>query len=151
MNKTQHPAEYLFSEGHPLTASMKMKFIPVGENALRVELNAPDSFADRDNTHTHSGFATLLLDTVLGSCAIGKLEKMQPIATIKLTCNHLQKIEVKEPIYCLAEWKGEENSVSYISGEIRRQSNDTVISTAIGTFMIGTASRPLEEKTVNSK
>lgn len=146
MNDTKHPAENLFSEGHPLTASLKMRFISVGENGLRVELNAPASFADADPLYTHTGFATLLLDTVLGSCAIGKLEQMQPIATIKLTCNHLRKISVGDPIYCLAEWKGEENSVSFISGEICRAADDTVLSNAIGTFMIGTASRPLEEK-----
>ena len=146
MSNAQHPAEFLFSEQHPLTASMKMKFIPIGENGLRVELNAPESFADQGGSQTHTGFATLLLDTVLGSCAIGKLEQMKPIATIKLTCNHLNKIPVRDPIYCLAEWKGEEKSVSYVTGEVRQQSDDKVLSTAIGTFMVGTASSPLEEK-----
>ncbi len=146
MNQAKHPAEHLFSEHHPLTAAMNMKFIPVGDNSLRVELDAPKSFSDVSGTHTHTGFATLLLDTVLGSCAIGKLKQMQPIATIKLTSNHLQKAKVGDAIYCLAEWKGEENSVSYVSGEIRRQADDQILSTATGTFMIGTASRPLEEK-----
>ncbi|MDJ0612580.1 MAG: PaaI family thioesterase [Rhizobiaceae bacterium] len=146
MSESKHPAEVLFSEGHPLTAALNMKFIPVGESSLRVELDAPESFADSNGSHTHSGFSTLLLDTVLGSCAIGKLEKMQPIATIKLTCNHLRRIIIGDAIYCLAEWNGEENSVSFVGGEIRRQKDDQLLSTAIGTFMIGTASRPLAEK-----
>jgi len=149
LSETKHPAEHLFSEGHPLTSAMNMTFIPVGENGLRVELDALSSFADANGRLTHTGFSTLLLDTVLGSCAIGKLEKMQPIATIKLTCNHLHKATVGDPVYCLAEWKGEQNSVSFVSGEIRRQIDDQLLSTAIGTFMIGTTARPLAEQSEN--
>ena len=146
MNDKPHPAQLLFTEKHPLTAALKMKFIPEGIHTLRVEVDAPADFADSDGEHLHSGFATLFLDTVLGSCAIGNLRKMQPIATIKLTCNHLRRIRVGEAIYCRASWQGEENSIAYISGDIRRFADDAVLSNAIGTFMVGTASRPLKEK-----
>lgn len=146
MTEKRHPAELLFTEKHPLTAALKMKFIPEGVHTLRVELDAPVEFADQDEKHLHSGFATLLLDTVLGSCAIGNLKQMQPIATIKLTCNHIRRIQVEEAIYCRATWQGEENSIAYITGEIRQFSNDAILSNATGTFMIGTASRPLKEK-----
>ena len=146
MNVKPHPAQLLFTEKHPLTAELDMKFIPESEHVLRVEVVAPRSFADHTGKNVHSGFATLILDTVLGSCAIGNLEKMQPIATIKLTCNHLRRIGVGTPLYCRAIWNGEENTISHISGEIRRIEDDTLMSTALGTFMVGTASRPLSEK-----
>jgi len=146
LSEADHPAKILFSEQHPLTAKLGMKFFPVGDDSLRVELNAPEGFADRGSKFLHTGFNTLLLDTVLGSCAIGKLKKMQPIATIKLTCNHLRKLKAGEPLYCLATWYGEENSISYVNGDIRKKSDDKIISSAIGSFMVGTTARPLAEK-----
>lgn len=146
MNVKPHPAQLLFTEKHPLTAELNMKFIPESEHVLRVEVEAPKSFADHKSEFVHSGFATLILDTVLGSCAIGNLEKMQPIATIKLTCNHLRRISIGTHVYCRATWNGEENTIAYISGEIRRMEDDVLMSSALGTFMIGTASRPLSEK-----
>ncbi len=146
MSGSIHPALLLFTDKHPLTASMNMQFLPEGENSLRVKVDAPESFADADQKHIHTGFHTLLLDTVLGSCAIGKLKQMQPIATIKLNCNHIRKVKIGEPLDCLATWNGEENSISYFSGDIRRRSDGVLVSTAIGTFMVGTASRPLSEK-----
>ncbi len=146
MSTAKHPAEYLFSEQHPLTASLDMKFFGETPERLRVEMKAPAVFGDAGGEFVHTGFATLLLDTVLGSCAIGKLEKMQPIATIKLNCNHLRRAKIGEDLICWAIWDGEENSVSHISGWVERASDKKILSRAIGTFMIGTAGRPLSEK-----
>lgn len=147
MNEAIHPALHLFTEKHPLTASLNMRFLPEnGGDRMKVEVDAPVQFADADGKYVHTGFHTLLLDTVMGSCAIGKLEQLQPIATIKLNCNHMRKVEIGDPLVCIADWTGEENSISYVTGEIRRRSDDAVISNAIGTFMVGTASRPLSEK-----
>ncbi|MEM7289250.1 MAG: PaaI family thioesterase [Pseudomonadota bacterium] len=146
MSDKTHPAILLFSEKHPLTSMLDLKFITDDSPDLRVEVDAPESFADEHGEHIHTGFHTLLLDTVLGSCAIGNLETMQPIATMKLSCNHMRKVKIGEPLHCTARWSGEENSISYVNGEIRRISDDVVISEAIGTFMIGTTGRPLDEK-----
>ena len=146
MSKERHPAELLFTESHPLTAALNMTFLPESKDILRVELDAPSSFTDPKGDRIHTGFNTLLLDTVLGSCAIGHLEKLQPIATIKLSCNHLRHIGLDEPLACIATWTGEQNEVSYVTGEIINRESGEQISHAIGTFMIGTASRPLTEK-----
>ena len=146
MNAKPHPAQILFTEKHPLTAALNMKFHFEDPKHLRVDVAAPAEFADRDGIHVHSGFATLLLDTVLGSCAIGKLEEMKPIATMKLSCNHVRRIQVGEEVQCRATWLGEENTVSFINGDIMRIADETVLSTAVGSFMVGTASRPLSEK-----
>ena len=142
----KHPAQILFTEKHPLTAALGMEFFPEGDFDLRVELLAPDSFLGEDELHLHTGFSTLLLDTVLGSCAIGNLRKMQPIATIKLTCNHLCKPKAGEALICRAVWNGEQHSISYVSGDIREKASGNLLSSAIGTFMVGTSSRPLGDK-----
>lgn len=147
MTEAKHPAQLLFTEKHPLTAEIGMEFFVEGEHNLRVELIAPESFTGDDGVHLHTGFSTLLLDTVLGSCAIGNLKQMQPIATIKLTCNHLRQVKSGVALVCNAVWNGEENTISYVSGEIREKETGTLLSNAIGTFMVGTASRPLSEKT----
>ncbi|MEM9279103.1 MAG: hypothetical protein AAGA76_11065, partial [Pseudomonadota bacterium] len=84
-----HPAQLLFTDKHPLTAELNMNFHSGNDNTLEVTLSAPESFADRDGLHLHTGFNTLILDTVMGACAIGELKSPTPIATIKLTSNHL--------------------------------------------------------------
>ena len=138
-----HPAQLLFTEKHPLTAELDMSFRQVKDSTLEVTLLAPESFADRDGIHVHSGFNSLLLDTVMGSCAIGELKAPTPIATIKLTCSHMRKIRVGEHVSCQATWDGEEHSVAFVRGEIRTGDDLLMVSHAIGTFMIGTTSKPL--------
>ena len=145
MTTPQHPALILFSDKHPLTAELNMKFFPDGER-FRIEVKAPNRFADVDGKTVHTGFSTLLLDTLLGACTLGNLDPPVPIATVKLNCNHLRKARVGEELYCEAVFDGEENEIAYASGEIRRVSDDEVLSTAIGSFMVGSASRPLAEK-----
>ncbi len=146
MSEAVHPAQLLFTDKHPLTAVMNMKFHAAVGKTLKVEVDAPASFADADETYVHVGFHTLFLDTVMGSAAIGELEKPQPIATVKLACNHLQAAGISERIICTATVNGEANSICYVSGEIRSMDTDALLSTAIATFMIGTASKPLQVK-----
>lgn len=146
MSEAVHPAQLLFTEKHPLTASLDMTFHPESVDVLRVEVEAPKSFAKKDCDTVHTGFHTLLLDTVLGSCAIGKLKTIQPIATIKLSCNHIREVEVGTSLECIATFSAEENSIIYISGDIKRKSDGAIISSALGSFMVGTTSRPLSEK-----
>lgn len=146
MTEAVHPAQLLFTDKHPLTAVMNMKFHAADGKTLRVEVNAPASFANANNDHVHPGFHTLFLDTVMGSAAIGELEKPQPIATVKLACNHLKPAKIDERIICSATVVGEENTIAYVTGDIRSMETNELLSTAIATFMIGTASKPLQVK-----
>lgn len=142
--KTRHPAELLFSDQHPLTASFNMEFEDVVDHVLSVKVTAPESFADADGEHAHSGFITLLLDTVMGSCVIGEMDTYQPIATIKLTCNHLEKVKTGRAVTCKATFDGIRKSVAYVRGEVFSGPDNMLVAQAIGTFMVGTRSRPLE-------
>jgi len=141
-----HPAQLLFTEEHPLTAALDMSFHPLEDKVLDVAVSAPESFADADNKHVHTGFNTLLLDTVMGCCAIGELKKPQPIATIKLTTNHLQRLLVGEKAVCRATYEGEENEIAYVSGRIFAGPEKRLIAHAVGTFMIGTTTKSIREK-----
>lgn len=142
--EVKHPAQLLFSDKHPLTDILKMQF-EVGERGtLSVWLQASDQFADVDGAHTHTGFTTLFLDTVMGACAIGELKKPQPIATVKLNCNHLSRLKIGEEAWCHATYDGEENSLAFVSAKVVAGEEKRLVATAIGTFMIGTAAKPLE-------
>ena len=145
MNQS-HPAQLLFTDKHPLTSALNMKFEVPAPQTLTISVKAPESFSDRDGIHVHTGFSTLLLDTVMGSCAIGELKKAQPIATIKLTCNHLARPSIGEQLVCQSTYDGEENGIAYVSGKILAGADHRLIATGIGTFMIGTATTSIREK-----
>ncbi len=146
MPNQPHPAELLFSDKHPITSLLDLHFEVTGPHELTITTRAPDSFADGDGVHVHTGFTTLLLDTLLGSCAIGELDKLQPIATIKLTCNHIRRPQTGEKLICRARFDGERHSVSYVHGEVLGADRQDLIAHAIGTFMIGTRAIPLGAK-----
>ena len=141
-----HPAQILFTEKHPLTSILELKFNPVVDHVLKVELSAPQTFADSNPEFVHSGLNTLLLDTVMGASVLGELPKPQPIATVKLTCSHLAKARVGEAIVCIARYDGEQHEIAYVTGEIRTADDNRLLSTALGTFMIGTTGKPLGSK-----
>jgi len=150
MSEQKHPAQVLFTDQHPLTAALNMKFEGVVDHTLTVTLRAPESFADHDGTHTHTGFTTLFLDTVMGSCVLGEIENPQSIATIKLTTNHIERPIIGEPLICEATFETENNEIAYVSGKVfaDKKTNDEkrLIATAIGTFMVGTATKSIREK-----
>lgn len=147
MTEPVHPAQLLFSDKHPLTAFFGMKFEVPGKNELHVHVDAPESFTDETGIYVHSGFNIVLLDTVMGSCAIGELKKIAPIATIKLSCDHIAKAKPGEKLICKAFYDGEENEVVYIRGEVHSIEQRKIISHAVGTFMVGTATQSIREKT----
>lgn len=147
MSEQKHPAQVLFTDAHPLTAALNMKFEGVIDRTLTVTLKAPSSFADRDGIHTHSAFSTLFLDTVMGSCVLGEIENPQTIATIKLTTNHIERPKIGESLICHATLDSEANEIAYVSGKVFAGSEKRLIATAIGTFMIGTATKSIREKT----
>lgn len=123
-----------------------MKFEGVIGHTLTVSLKAPTSFADQDGEHTHTGFITLFLDTVMGSCVLGEIENPQSIATIKLTTNHIERPKIGEHLACEATFEREANEIAYVSGKVFAGDEKKLIATAIGTFMIGTATKSIREK-----
>jgi len=146
MSEQKHPAQILFTDKHPLTAALNMKFEGVTNHTLTVTLKAPESFADQDGIHTHTGFSTLFLDTVMGSCVLGEIKNPQSIATIKLTTNHIERPKIGEPLICEATFESEENEIAYVSGKVFAGNQKRLIATAIGTFMVGTATKSIREK-----
>lgn len=138
MTPPLHPAQLLFTKDHPLTSRLEMEFTERVEGVTKVFVNGSPEFADADGKLVHSGFATLILDTVMGASALASLAQLVPIATIKLTVNHMKNPMVGERLVCIAHQQAEVDSVSYEYGEIRSAETDELYASAIGTFMIGT-------------
>lgn len=140
-----HPAKILFTSQHPLTSKFDLIFISSADSKLVVTITTPQEFATGTNGEAHTAFATLILDTVMGSSVIGEMGELQPIATIKLTTDHIRQPKIGEKIVCTARYDGEVEEIAYVNGEVRSVDDDSLIATAIGTFMIGTRTRPLGE------
>ena len=142
MNRPLHPAQFLFTKDHPLTSRLHMEFTKRVDGVTKVFVDGSAEFADADGESVHSGFSTLILDTVMGASALAGLTQLMPIATIKLTTNHMKKPMIGEKLVCIAHEQSSTNSVSYQYGEIRSAATDELLSSAIGTFMLGTTLTP---------
>lgn len=139
-----HAIQAFFSSGHPISTYLSLEFLGIEDHALSIATKVPEQFvANRQTGEVHSGFATLLLDTVLGGAVLGEIEELQPIATVGLTTQHMRRAVKGEKLVCRAKLEGMHNGIAYMSGLVMAAETGEVLSTATGTFMIGTRAKPL--------
>lgn len=139
-----HPAERFFSGGHPIVQYLALEFKGASNGVLVVELAAPEAFVvDVKTGRLHPGLATLVLDTVMGSTVMGELERIQPIATAGLTTQHMRRPVAGEKLICTARFGGIHQDMAHVGAQLTARDTAEVLSTASGTFMIGTRSKPL--------
>ena len=140
----KHPAEIFFSSNHPISSYVSVRFVGVEDHVLTVALEAPGAFVENEATgEVHSGLATLILDTVLGGAVMGEIEKIQPIATVGLTTQHMRRAVKGEALLCKARFEGIHHDMAHMSGKLLNAETGETLSTATGTFMLGTRSKPL--------
>lgn len=145
-----HPATIFFSPAHPLFSVIHFEFIETEPAFLSVQFIAGKEFVHQDEAGTlHSGFNTLILDSVMGGSVMGSLEKMQPIATVNLRTQHSRRAIVDETIICSATVECIEDQIAVVSGQIKSVKNNQILASAIGSFMIGTRATPLGDKGFN--
>jgi acyl-coenzyme A thioesterase PaaI-like protein len=139
-----HPAEQFFSIEHPLSGYVAIKVEDADEQKLSVSLTAPQCFVgDARTGMIHSSLATLVLDSVMGGAVMGALGRMQPIATVGLTVQHLRRPLSGEQLRCQVWLSGIESEMAHVAGELHSAAERKILSTATGIFMIGTRSVPL--------
>ena len=139
----KHPIEQYFSFKHPLTEYLPMEYAGLEDGLLTMRVDVPEHFvADPETGAVHSGFATLVLDTVLGGAVLGHLKVPQPIATVGLTTQHLRRAVRGEKLVCRVKVEGIHYDMAHLSGQLASTGGET-LSTATGTFMIGTRAKPL--------
>jgi len=145
----KHPATIFFSPAHPLFSFIHFEFIETTPQSLAVQFIAGKEFVHQgDAGILHSGFNTLILDSVMGGSVMGSLEKMQPIATVNLRTQHSRRAIVDELIVCAAKVECIEDQIAVVSGQIKNAENGQIIASAIGSFMIGTRATPLADSAV---
>ncbi len=83
----------------------------------------------------------------MGGAVMGALGNLQPIATINLTTQHLERPVLGDKILCTAHVQRIENQVAVVSGTVTRSQNNEILASAIGSFMIGTRSTPFQKNT----
>ena len=145
-----HPAKIFFSPAHPLFSLFEVEFIDAHPDKLSISFLAQEEFLDQQQgqqqgTHLHSGFCTLILDSVMGGAVMGSLGQLQPIATINLTTQHSSCAKLGEYVLCSANVQRIENQVAVVDGRVTRFENGEVLASAVGSFMIGTRSTPLSK------
>ena len=139
-----HPAKIFFSSAHPLFSIFDVEFIEAKPRLLVMKFVAAREFVDRVETgQLHSGFCTLILDSVMGGSVMGSLDKLQSIATINLSTQHSHRAVLDEAIVCSATVERIEDHVAVVSGKVVRQQSQEVLANAVGSFMIGTTTKPL--------
>ena len=142
-----HPAKIFFSSAHPLFSIFDMEFVEATPTILSMKFIAQKEFVESEQTgRLHSGFCTLILDSVMGGSVMGSLEKIQPIATINLTTQHSHHALLDDAILCSARVERIEDQVAVATGKVISPKNDELLASAIGSFMIGTRAVPLAAK-----
>lgn len=142
-----HPAQRIFTSEHPVTKTLSVRFLGVENGVLSVSLIAPDSMvSDPESRTVHNGMATLILDSVMGGVVMGEMEQVQPIATTGLTVQHLRRAKAGEELLCRAKVEGMHVDIAHVSGLLLGIDGNECLSTATGSFMIGTRSKPLGDR-----
>lgn len=139
MEMNIHPARLFFSNNHPLLSALQFEFLHTERERIEIRVQAPKLFA-RDSDLIHSGFSTLVLDTVMGGTVMGSLEVLMPIATINLATHHLGEFKVDDWLVCRADLVSIRHDVGVVDGVLELETDDGNQKVAVsqGSFMIGT-------------
>ena len=145
-----HPIQLFFSSHHPLARKVNATFEGSKGGTVMVEITAtPDFVQNRKSGTLHSGFSTIILDSIMGGAVMGSMSKLMPIATIGLSMHHLRRASANETIKGKAVCVDVHNDVAYVTGELFGENGEPV-AIASGTFMIGTRGTSIREKSSGS-
>lgn len=142
----QHPIQLFFSGHHPLASKVNATFEGSKGGEVFVQIEAPDGLVhDVETGALHSGFSTIILDSIMGGAVMGTLKQLMPIATIGLSMHHLRRPIAKEHMTGKAICTSVHNDVAYVTGELFGENGDP-LAIASGTFMIGTRGTSIRSK-----
>ena len=126
-----------FETEHPLFGRLEFRTLRIARGDIAVSLRVPDTFSDGDGVHT--GFLTIVLDSIFGMATFLALDAPQPIATINLKTDTSALIPPGTRLTVEAACEGITDDVSIVRGRARTEGGD-LVATAAATFMVGTRS-----------
>ena len=142
-----HPIEVFFSSHHPLASKVNANFTGSLAGTVLVCIEAsPELVLDEEAQTLHTGFATIVLDSIMGGAVMGSLDKLMPIATVGLSINHLRRPASGEKLNGKAVCTAIHNDLAYVTGELNGADGKPV-AIASGTFMLGTRGTSIRSKT----
>lgn len=145
-----HPVAHFFSTHHPVGALIKADFSGSAGAVVKARLEAPEVMRVRDGQALHTGYLTVVLDSIMGGAVMGILEKVQPIATVGLSISHLRRPLVGESLRATATCTGVFKDLAYVTGDVRAADGET-LAIASGSFMIGTRATSIRNRTEDSR
>jgi acyl-coenzyme A thioesterase PaaI-like protein len=146
-----HPIELFFSSSHPLSAKLEASFEGSRGGLVKIRILSPEIFrSDTQTRSLHSGFATIVLDSIMGGAVMGTLTQVMPIATVGLSIHHLRRPQAGETLTGEAFCTGLYNDLAYVTGELSGE-DGAKVAIASGTFMLGTRGTSIREKQVESR
>ena len=146
-----HPIQMFFSSHHPLASKVNASFEGSKGGTVHVQIEAtPDLVQHKGSGRLHSGFATIILDSIMGGAVMGTLAQLMPIATIGLSMHHLRRPVVGEKLKGKAECTGTHNDIAYVTGELHGE-DGAPVAIASGTFMLGTRGTSIRDKALKDK
>jgi acyl-coenzyme A thioesterase PaaI-like protein len=140
-----------FSSHHPLANKVQATFDGSIGGTVYVQIEATPDLVQRPSDNSlHSGFATIILDSIMGGAVMGTLKQLMPIATIGLSMHHMRRAIAGETLKGKAICTGTHNDVAYVTGELLGENGEPV-AIASGTFMIGTRGTSIRSKSDKAK
>ena len=138
-----------FETEHPLFGRLEFKTLRIARGDIAVSLRVPDTFADGSSddgsdgaaggVFVHTGFLTIVLDSIFGMATFLALDAPEPIATINLKTDTLDRVPPGTRLTVEALCEGITDDVAIVRGRAMREDGNLVASAA-ATFMVGTRS-----------
>lgn len=121
---------------HTLFSSLGLKPLLIGRGQTRFSFDAPHDFADLDGA-AHSGFITIVLDSIMGLTVFTALETFKPIATVNLRTDYLGRIGCGARAACACECLKIVDDIAFVTGEVSAEDGGELIAKGAGAFIVG--------------
>lgn len=129
-----------FFDAVPLNKAMGMEISHLGDGEARMRLPySLDLVGNPDSGILHGGAVTALMDACCGAAVFMKLEQAVPIATLDLRIDYLRPARVGRDVLARATCYRLTKSVAFVRGVAYHDSEDDLIASAAGAFMLGTS------------
>jgi len=131
-----HSARDFLTHEHALFSSLGLKPLLVGRGQTRFSFDVPGEFGDGDGS-AHSGFLTIVLDSIMGLTVFTALEEFKPIATINLRTDYLDRAKCGVRAVCECRCLNIIDEIAFVHGEVATEEGGALIATSAGAFIVG--------------
>ena len=134
--------EAMIRDNIPHCGELGVRLVDVGPGSMTMALDYQERFVGNPETGVlHGGIITTLVDTVSGMSVYAALGKLVAVATLDLRIDYLKPAMPHMPLIAHAECYKTTRQIAFTRCTAYHQADDPV-ATCVGTFMIGSSSKP---------